>query len=149
MPFKTGQNIDVTGQHSGKKQKATIDIKKLLRDKFPFKKSVKIIMQEAFGGIKRVNGNGVEYITAPNIEWMKMAYEYLYGKPTLLIDTDETTKTALESFKSFAREFSLPVPKAPAVNSSGSLVSDTEKQNLSTELSTQNEEVVAGESVAQ
>ena len=78
-------------------------------------------MKEAFGGYKYTNGNGVTAIKPPNFEWMKLMLEYGFGKPPQVVEQDDTTKSALESFKQFATDFSLP--KTPAVSSSGKIVS--------------------------
>lgn len=57
---------------------------------------VKALTQLAFGGIETTNYNGQKIVTQPNMEAMKMLFQYSWGRPTEIAvqDTDISSISA-------------------------------------------------------
>lgn len=72
------------------------DIKTLLDHKIKWSRLLKIIVEEAVGGIKRVNGNGIEYTTLPDRDLLKWLFEQRFGKAVTRNEQSDESKEALK-----------------------------------------------------
>jgi len=138
--MKPGENYN-RPQTFVKAPACTPEFKQMLLKKVPWKKIIKTMVKESLGGYTYVNGNGVTAIKPPSYDWCRLLLQYSQGMPTQLVESDETTRAALESFKQFAKDFSLPVPNTPAISTSGELVSTqpstVKQETVETETGTQ------------
>ncbi len=123
-PFKKG-NKEGT-KNKGKKFNVVTDFRKLLRETVDYSELASILMRLARGGENQKNGNGVEFVSIPDINAVKILLEYGYGKPAQQTEIDTDTKNTLSTFNSFIADFNKPI----TVSNTGKL--ETVSTNQST-----------------
>lgn len=106
------------------------DLRTLLDNKIKWNKLVKLLVEEAMGGVKRINGNGVEYVTAPNIEVLKYLFDQRFGKPVTRIEGTDDAKEAIKKL-SRIEQFILPKNNT-SIDSNGKLTTESTTEPLET-----------------
>ena len=84
------------------------DFKKILWDAVDMKALAVNIWQEAKGGYKYLNGNGIEITARPSLEWTRLLLEYMIGKPQQPIEAGTDTKKAIEQLSTVIEELHTP-----------------------------------------
>jgi len=97
------------------------DLRTLFDSQIKWNKLLKLMVAEAKGGIKRLNGNGIEYLSAPNADILKWLFEQRFGKAVTRI---EGTDDAKEAAKKLARIEQYILPHNISVTNTGKLATE-------------------------
>lgn len=93
---------------NGRPPKRVDNIRDAIRARVQFRKVIDTLYKKALGGQPKINGNGVEIFSEPDLDAAKLLLEYAYGKPTQFAVLDEDLSTQLAAISSELRELVLP-----------------------------------------